>query len=52
MANYNATYEADDTSLVVIDLIVTVIVGFVSFGTLISLIMLYRWFKKQGVRLG
>jgi len=44
---YNATYSASDTSLVVIDLIVTIVVVLVSLGSLIGLVLLYRWFTGK-----
>jgi len=44
---YANTYDASDTSLVIVDLIVTVFVAVVSFGTLIGLVILYRWFQGK-----
>ena len=48
---YQATYEASDTSLVIVDLIVTVFVAIVSFGTLIGLVLLYRWFQGKKIKI-
>ena len=44
---YNATYDANDTDDIVVDFIGTVGVGFVSFATLIGLVMVYKYFKKH-----
>jgi len=45
--NYTAVYDAGETSEVTVDLIVKVIAGMVSFGTLIALVILAKWFKKN-----
>ena len=44
---YTQVYDAGETSEVTIDLIVTVLVIMVSFGTLIGLIILFKWAKKR-----
>lgn len=44
---YNATYNSDDVSAIVIDGIGGVGVGMVGFATLIALVMLYGWFKAK-----
>ena len=44
---YDAVYDAGETSESVVDLIVTILAGLVSFGTLIALVFLYKWFKKN-----
>jgi len=44
---YNETYAADDADDVIIDILVTVLVSFVSFATLIGLVMLWGYFKKK-----
>ena len=44
---YTATYGADEASEVSIDLLVAVGAGFVSFATLIGLIILYGWMRKK-----
>jgi len=40
---YSATYDADDTSAIVIDLLGTIFVALVGFGALIGLVFLYKW---------
>ena len=45
---YNKTYEASETSEVTIDLVVSIAAVFVSFASLIALIMLYNWIKRKG----
>jgi len=44
--NYTAVYDAGETSEVAIDMIVKVGAILVSFGTLIGLMLLYKWAKK------
>ena len=44
---YTAVYDAGETSEVSIDLIITVLAGFVSLGTLIGLVLLFGWLKKR-----
>ena len=44
---YTNTYNASDTSLVVVDLLVTIAVGFVSFATLIGLVLLWKLLKGK-----
>ena len=47
---YHPTYNSADTSAITIDIVSAVAVLLVGFATLIGLIMLYRWFKKKGVK--
>jgi len=44
---YDATYDSGETSEVAIDLIVKIGAAVVSLGTLVGLILLYRWFRKN-----
>ena len=44
---YSATYDSADTDDIVIDGLGTILVVFVSFGSLIALILLAKWFKKK-----
>ena len=44
---YNATYDAVETSEVVIDNIVAIGAAIVSFASLVGLILLYTWAKKK-----
>lgn len=44
---YNETYAPDDVSAVAIDGIVGIGVVIVSFATLIGLILLFGWLKKN-----
>ena len=50
---YSATYDSTDVTNATIDLLATVGVAFVGFGSLIGLVLLYKWFtdkKKVDVR--
>jgi len=49
---YNQTYEAAETSEVAIDLIVGIFGALFSFVSIVALILLWKWLKKSGVRLG
>jgi len=49
---YANEYDAGETSEVVVDFIMVLGVAAISFATLIALVMLYRWFKKKGPKLG
>ena len=40
-------YTAADTSAIVLDLLGTVLVALVAFGSLAGLILLYGWAKKK-----
>ena len=40
-------YTADDTDDIAIDLLGTIVVVLVGFGSLIGLVLLYRWFKGK-----
>lgn len=44
---YSPTYTADDTSSIFVDGLATVLVVGVSFATLIGLVLLWKWFKKN-----
>ncbi len=44
---YTAEYEANDVSAVAIDGIVGIGVALVSLATLIGLVLLYGWLKKN-----
>jgi len=44
---YNATYDSDDTSAIVIDLLGTIFVALVGFGALIGLVFLYKWISGR-----
>lgn len=44
---YTQTYGADETSEVVIDLLVVILIGFVGFGTLIALVFLWNMARKS-----
>ena len=44
---YNATYTATDAAPALIDLGLTVIVGFVAFASIIGIILLIRWMKGK-----
>jgi hypothetical protein len=44
---YNATYTNDDLTESVIDGIVTFIIVVAGFASLIALVFLYNWVKKQ-----
>jgi len=44
---YTAVYDAGETSEASIDLIVTIMAGLVSFATLIALVLLYKWLRKN-----
>lgn len=49
---YNQTYDTGETSEAVIDLVVSIFSGLVAFGSLIALVLIYKWLKKGGMRLG
>lgn len=44
---YNATYNSDDLSAVVIDGIGKFAVAIIAFIALVALVVLYAWFKKR-----
>ena len=44
---YNQTYDAAETSEVTIDLIVGVLAALVGFASLIGLIILFKYLKKN-----
>ena len=44
---YSGTYDVDDTDDIVMDFIGTVGVALVGFATLIGLVMVYKYFKKN-----
>ena len=46
---YSATYAAADTGKAVIDLVVTVFAAIASLGTLIGLVLLFKWMKGKGM---
>lgn len=46
---YTATYEGTDLGPVLIDLVGTIFAGFVTLGTPIALILLYRWLKGKNL---
>jgi len=45
--NYTAVYGADEASEVSIDLLISVGALFVSFASLISLLVLFNWAKSK-----
>ena len=44
---YTAVYGADETSEVVVDLFIWIIVGFISFGALIVIMWALMWMKRE-----
>ena len=44
---YSGTYDVDDTDDIVMDFIGTLGVVFVSFATLIGLVIIFKYFKKN-----
>jgi len=44
---YNATYEASDLSAITIDGIAAIFAAVVGLATLVGLVLLYGWFKKN-----
>ena len=44
---YNATYDSSDASSVIIDFGVKIGVALVAFASIIGLVLLYKWFKKN-----
>ncbi len=47
---YTPEYVASDAPNAVIDIVVTIIAFAATFGGLIALALLYKWFKKSGVK--
>jgi hypothetical protein len=47
---YSAQYTSGDISAVSIDLIVGVVATLVGFASLICLVLLWTWLKRQGIR--
>lgn len=47
MTNYTATHSASDLSSIVIDFVVEYGIALLGFATLIALVGLYAWFRKQ-----
>ena len=45
----SATYASTDISPITIDLLGTILVGLVAFGSIIGLVMLARWLKGKKV---
>lgn len=45
---YNETYSSSDAPTAAIDLVVTILAMLATFGGLIALVMLYRWFRGKG----
>jgi len=45
--NYTAVYGADETSEVSVDLIVGILGALVGFGSLIALVLLFKFLKKK-----
>ena len=50
--NYTATYDAGETSEVIIDILIAVLVAIFGFATLIGLLLLFGWMKKSGIGRG
>ena len=44
---YSATYDAAEVSEVVVDILVAVLVAIFGFATLVGLLLLYKWMKKN-----
>ena len=49
MTAYAPTYASTDVSPITIDLLGTILVGLVAFGSIIGLVMLARWFKGKKI---
>jgi hypothetical protein len=45
---YTQVYNASDTSAAAIDLIVGILAAIASLGTLVGLVLLYKWMTKNG----
>ena len=52
MTAYAPTYASTDMSLITIDLLGTVLVGLVAFGSIIGLVMMARWLKGKKATAG
>lgn len=48
---YVADYAGADLGPIIIDLVATVFVGFVTLGTPIALVLMYRWLKGRSIGL-
>lgn len=46
---YTADYNGTDLGPILVDLLGTIVVGFVPFGTPVALIFIYRWFKGKNI---
>jgi len=44
---YNATYDAADLSVITVDGIASIFAAIVGLATLVGLVLLYGWFKKN-----
>ena len=44
---YNSTYDASDLSTITVDGIASVFAVIVSLATLVGLVLLFAWFKKN-----
>lgn len=44
-----ARYDAGEAGEAIIDLVISIFVALVTFGSLIALVLIFRWVKKQGV---
>jgi hypothetical protein len=44
---YNATYDSDDLSIIIIDGLGRFGVAIIAFIALVALVVLYAWFKKR-----
>ena len=45
--NFSATYDAGETSEVIVDILVGSLAAIFSFATLIGLLLLYKWMRKS-----
>lgn len=44
---YNATYEASDLSAITVDVIANIFAAIAGLATLVGLVLLYGWMKKN-----
>jgi len=44
-------YSIGEASESIIDLVIAIFVALVGFGTLISLVLIYKWFRKKGIKI-
>jgi len=44
---YNATYDSADIGSITVDGVASIFAAIVGFATLVGLVLLYGWFKKN-----